>query len=580
MTSALAGSSNHQRGAPDFSKLPGLPWRQPMRSAVLLVWFGPFPPWARLTLESMRWNQGLDFLIFTDQKLDDLPENVRLRFLNASAFEHRAEAVLGIRPRLFRGYKLCDWRMAYGELFAPWLRFFDFWGWMDFDLVLGDLQRFGLNSSVLSGVDSLGDFGWPSQGPFTLLRNRQDLNTLWRQVPDVVARLLHPDIQRMNEWAFGRLLASQGRRHRLPFPLHLSATDRHRDGDIAWHRGRVWHVGSCGEAAYFHFSGWKAAFAAVLETETEAWSFGPSGAFPGCRRCADCADPSRPFRAAWDAELPRVTSVMASMGEAGKEAVEATLPGWLAAYARLCEGAMASMEDIPKAGVRESAEQPNSGAAATWALGLLAISVQTVHEEHRWRFQKLSPHESMFLEAGLTKMDTFMVSHNNLLRLRVLDFPGAMLCDENISLHPSDASVFGGNCVVVIVIDAQDESYATGIAKAKKVIEFATKRNPKLAFDVLIHKVDGAKFYHEERKVECQTVIHDKITEELAEKASQCTISFTCTSIYDHTIFEAISRVVQKLIPEKALLEQCLESLLVSTRMEKVYLFDVVSKEA
>ena len=29
------------------------------------------------------------------------------------------------------------------------------------------------------------------------------------------------------------------------------------------------------------------------------------------------------------------------------------------------------------------------GAAATWALGLLAISVQTVHEEHRWRFLHL-----------------------------------------------------------------------------------------------------------------------------------------------------------------------------------------------
>ena len=34
------------------------------------------------------------------------------------------------------------------------------------------------------------------------------------------------------EWAFGRLLA-KGRRHRLPFPLHLSATDRHRDAWLA-----------------------------------------------------------------------------------------------------------------------------------------------------------------------------------------------------------------------------------------------------------------------------------------------------------------------------------------------------------
>ncbi|CAK9047918.1 unnamed protein product [Durusdinium trenchii] len=194
-------------------------------------------------------------------------------------------------------------------------------------------------------------------------------------------------------------------------------------------------------------------------------------------------------------------------------------------------------------------------------------------------FQKLSPHESMFLEGGLTKMETFSVCHNHLLRLRLVDFPGAILCDENLSLHQNDATVFGGgDCVVVLVIDAQDESYATSVSRAKKVIEFALKRNSKLTFDVLIHKVDGAKFHSEERKMECQTIIHDKLTEELADKVQECTIHFHCTSIYDHSIFEAFSKIVQKLIPEKPLLENCLQSLLDSTRMEKVYLFDVVSK--
>eukprot|EP00435_Cladocopium_sp_Y103_P016026 s641_g4.t1 len=115
-------------------------------------------------------------------------------------------------------------------------------------------------------------------------------------------------------------------------------------------------------------------------------------------------------------------------------------------------------------------------------------------------FQKLSPHESMFLENGLTRMETFSVCHNHLLRLRLVDFPGAILCDENVSLHQNDAAIFGGgDCVVVLVIDAQEESYATSISRAKKVIEFALKRNSKLTFDVLIHKVDGAKFYSEDR---------------------------------------------------------------------------------
>merc|ERR1712060_313060 len=53
---------------------------------------------------------------------------------------------------------------------------------------------------------------------------------------------------------------------------------------------------------------------------------------------------------------------------------------------------------------------------------------------------------------------------------------------------------------------------------------------------------------------------------------------FHCTSIYDHTIFEAFSKIVQKLIPQLPVLEQCLDLLVTNSRMEKAYLFDVVSK--
>merc|ERR1712226_1361736 len=55
-------------------------------------------------------------------------------------------------------------------------------------------------------------------------------------------------------------------------------------------------------------------------------------------------------------------------------------------------------------------------------------------------------------------------------------------------------------------------------------------------------------------------------------------IKFHCTSIYDHTIFEAFSKIVQKLIPQLPVLEQCLELLITNSRMEKAFLFDVVSK--
>lgn len=58
-------------------------------------------------------------------------------------------------------------------------------------------------------------------------------------------------------------------------------------------------------------------------------------------------------------------------------------------------------------------------------------------------------------------------------------------------------------------------------------------------------------------------------------------LSFHLTSIYDHSVFEAMSRVVQKVTPGPSLMppvENLLNALLASCGAEKVFLFDVVTK--
>jgi Ras-related GTP-binding protein C/D len=55
-------------------------------------------------------------------------------------------------------------------------------------------------------------------------------------------------------------------------------------------------------------------------------------------------------------------------------------------------------------------------------------------------------------------------------------------------------------------------------------------------------------------------------------------VNFHLTSIYDHSVFEAFSKVVQQLIPQLPTLENLLDILVTSSRIEKAFLFDVVSK--
>lgn len=72
-----------------------------------------------------------------------------------------------------------------------------------------------------------------------------------------------------------------------------------------------------------------------------------------------------------------------------------------------------------------------------------------------------------------------------------------------------------------------------------------------------------------------------QVTDELTDAGvspDAMQIRYHLTSIYDHSIYEALSRVVQRLIPQLPTLENLLNVLVSTCSMEKAYLFDVVSK--
>lgn len=59
--------------------------------------------------------------------------------------------------------------------------------------------------------------------------------------------------------------------------------------------------------------------------------------------------------------------------------------------------------------------------------------------------------------------------------------------------------------------------------------------------------------------MESQRDIHQRASDDLADAGlTQIHLSFHLTSIYDHSIFEAFSKVVQKLIPQLPTLENLL----------------------
>eukprot|EP00457_Paulinella_chromatophora_P007566 gb/GEZN01007589.1/.p1 GENE.gb/GEZN01007589.1/~~gb/GEZN01007589.1/.p1 ORF type:complete len:411 (+),score=68.38 gb/GEZN01007589.1/:52-1284(+) len=196
-------------------------------------------------------------------------------------------------------------------------------------------------------------------------------------------------------------------------------------------------------------------------------------------------------------------------------------------------------------------------------------------------FYKMSPHEVWFLEPT-AELEIIDISTSALVQFQLLDFPGNFdFEDQKSQTKYTPGAIFGKTGALVYVIDAQDDvTYNESIEYFSQVCKLAYKENPKLAIHVLIHKVDGDEYLSsdDDHKLDFQNDIKKNITDELAEQNLPMTVSFHLTSIYDHTIFEAFSSVVQGLIPQLPLLEKLMDGLISSCSMEKAFLFDVVSK--
>lgn len=155
---------------------------------------------------------------------------------------------------------------------------------------------------------------------------------------------------------------------------------------------------------------------------------------------------------------------------------------------------------------------------------------------------------------------------------QVWDFPGHL--DYFDPAFDVD-NIFDEIGALIWVIDAQDE-YLDAIMRLNTTILNLQHSYPNINVEVFVHKVDGLS---EDYKSDTFRDIIQRVQDELSDAGYEnAPVSFYQTSIYDHSIFEAFSKVIQKLIPQLPTLESLLNSLCVNCRIEKAYLFDVLSK--
>ena len=119
------------------------------------VFTGEFPWFFKLFLKSCETNPTIDFFIFTDTKIDcQVASNVKIIPFTLADFNQLATEKFGFTIEVNKGYKLCDFRPAFGVLFSEYLKEYDFWGITDIDVIYGRIREF-MTDELLEEYDTI-----------------------------------------------------------------------------------------------------------------------------------------------------------------------------------------------------------------------------------------------------------------------------------------------------------------------------------------------------------------------------------------------------------------------------------------
>lgn len=257
---------------------------------IIGVYFGKLPAYFNLWLQSCERNPDVDFLIVTDNKLLDLPQNVNCINMEFKQFKSLIDEKLGFKTALNTPYKCCDFKVVYGIVLSDYLKNYDFWGHCDFDLIFGNIRTF-VTEEILGKYDKILPLGHLS-----LYRNTQECNNRYKEegsrVGDYISVYKNPE-----NVAFDEMSGIYQIYLKNNFPMYIErifidiATTYKRFRTIGnnykyqtfyWENGRVYRLGYnknkeplMEEYIYIHFQ--KRGFNNTVESDQSAFYICPEG---------------------------------------------------------------------------------------------------------------------------------------------------------------------------------------------------------------------------------------------------------------------------------------------------------------
>lgn len=216
---------------------------------MIVPYFGRWPEWINLFVESCKWNPSVHWRFFTDcGEPDNKADNIEFVHLSFEDYKATVRERLAITFDPPDPYKLCDLRPCIGYLHERDVAGFPFFGYCDIDVIYGDIRRF-YTDEVLARFNVLSTHPERLAGHFAVLRNTRAFRYAYERIPDYKTLLEMPHFTAVDERQFTEVFLSDANKQQGSQGI-TKGFDACRDGLLFVERystvlsPRGWHDGT------------------------------------------------------------------------------------------------------------------------------------------------------------------------------------------------------------------------------------------------------------------------------------------------------------------------------------------------
>lgn len=143
-----------------------------MKKVIMLMpYFGVWPIWFNLFIESCKYNPTITWLFITDcGEPENKSDNVHYIHMSWVDCINLVSNKLDLNFKPDIPYKMCDVRPAYGVVFSEYIKGYDFFGFGDIDVIYGNLNLFLVPEAFECDLITTNDKR--VNGHFCLLKNK------------------------------------------------------------------------------------------------------------------------------------------------------------------------------------------------------------------------------------------------------------------------------------------------------------------------------------------------------------------------------------------------------------------------